>query len=106
VGLQGKPDEEQLTYTASRGAVFVTSDKRIKNRKHERAALLASGVSVLEVSFPDSYSLWDRFRLVVNHWESAEALLLAADGQEYVILRPRSVHRLAEDTRRSRHRKR
>jgi len=106
VGLRGKPDEEQLRFTASQSAVFVTSDKRIKNREHERAALLESGVSVVEVSFPDAYSLWDRFRLIVNHWEKAEALLLAATGQEYVVMRPKSVRTLAEDKRRSRRRSR
>lgn len=106
VGLRGKPDAEQLLYTASRGAIFVTSDKRIKNREHERAALLASGVSVVEVSFPDAYSLWNRFKMVVNHWESTEALLDAAEGQAYVVMRPRSVHTLAEDERRSRRRRR
>ena len=105
-GLQGKPDEEQLRFTASRGAVLVTSDKRIKNPKHERAALLASGVSVIEVSFPDSYSLWDRFRLVVNNWERAETLLCLTQGQEYVIMRPRSVHTLADDDRRLQRRRR
>ena len=86
-GLKGKADEEQLTYAASRGAVFVTSDKRIKNRKHERAALQSSGVSVLEVSFPDSYGLWDRFRMLVNQWESAESLL-AGESQPGIRRRP------------------
>ena len=103
-GLASQPDEEQLRFAASRGAVFVTSDKRIKNRKHERAALLESGVSVIETSFPDSYSLWERFKLVVNQWEKAEDLLLAARGQEYVLMRPRGVRTLAEENRRSRRR--
>jgi hypothetical protein len=95
----------QLHFAASRGAVFVTSDKRIKNNKHERAALLAAGVSVIETSFPDTYSLWERFKLVVNQWEKAEALLRAEHGQEYVLMRPRGVRTLAEENRRSkRHR--
>jgi hypothetical protein len=105
LGLAGKPDEEQLRAAASRGDIFVTSDKRIKNREHEREALLESGVSVLETSFPDSFSLWDRFKMLVNHWEKAEALLSAATGQEYVVVRPKSVKTLGEDRRQRARRK-
>jgi hypothetical protein len=105
-GLEGKPDADQLNYAAGLGAVFVTSDKRIKNPKHERAALLSAGVSVLEVSFPDSYSLWGRFKMLVNQWEAAACLLAQGSGQVYVIVRPRSVRTLGDEERRqARHRR-
>jgi len=96
-GLQSKSDEEQLSFAASEGYVFVTGDTRIKVRKHERAALIASGVKVVELVFPQNYGLWSRFRVLVNKWEQIEAMLATED---YVVVRPNSVKSLREDTRR------
>ena len=94
--LRSKPDEEQLAYAAAGGYVFVTGDARIKVRKHERAALLASGVKVVELVLPQNYGLWDRFKVLVKNWELVEQML---EAEDYVVVRPNSVKSLREDTR-------
>lgn len=95
--LRSKSDEEQLRFAAAGDYVFVTADTRIKIREHERAALLETGVKVIEFNFPKTYTMWDRFKLMVNKWEQVEVRLCSA---EYVVVRPNSVKTLAEDRRR------
>jgi hypothetical protein len=96
-GLAGKPDVEHLKFAADNGHVFVTSDTRIKVRKHERAALMAAGIQVVEVVFPKSYKLWDRFKLLVNKWPDVVSRLRSTD---YVVVRANSVRSVREDERR------
>jgi len=98
-GLRSRTDEEQLGFAAAHGYVLVTSDRHIKIRKHERAALLESGVKVVEVACPSSYGLWDIFKVLVNKWELIEAKL---GSEDYVIVRPQSVRSLQEENRRRR----
>lgn len=95
-GLRSKTDEEQLQFAATGDYVFVTADTRIKIREHERAALLEAGVKVIEFNFPKSYTMWDRFKLIVNKWEQIEVKL---DSTDYVVVRPNSVKTLAQDRR-------
>lgn len=96
-GLVSRPDQEVIEFARGANAVLVTADGRIKVRKHERAALQTAGISVVEFVFPDGYSLWERFQLAVNKWLEIEAKLQTTG---YVVVRPRSVKSLSEDSRR------
>lgn len=96
-GLQSKSDEEQLQFAAAGSHVFVTADTMIKVRKHERAALLSAGVQVVEFVFPDRYTMWERFQLMVVKWEQIEALL---QTERYVVVRPKSVNSLTKELKR------
>jgi len=96
-GLASQSDEDQLRFAADGGYVFVTADTRIKIRAHERAALIESGVKAVEFAFPSNYTMWDRFKLMVNKWPQVEEKLRTTD---YLVVRPNSVKTLAEDRRR------
>ncbi len=98
-GLRSKTDKEHLAFAKGGGYVLVTSDRHIKIRKHERAALLESGVCVVEVACPSTYGLWELFRVLVNKWPQIEAKMR---GEDYVIVRPQSVRSLGEENRRGR----
>jgi hypothetical protein len=95
--LLSHPDEELMAFARANDATLVTADGQMKVRKHERAALVASGISVVEFIFPDRYSMWERFQLMVNKWLEVEARL-AED--KYLVARPRSVKSLREERRR------
>lgn len=95
--LTSRPDQEVIEFVHRANAVLVTADRRMKVGRHERAALQATGISVVEFVFPDGYSLWERFQLVVNKWCEIEVKLQTTG---YVVVRPRSVKSLSEDSRR------
>lgn len=96
-GLTSRPDREVIDFACGANAVLVTADGHMKIRKHERAALQEAGISVVEFVFPDGYTLWERFQLAVNKWPDIEAKL---QNTGYVVVRPRSVKSLSEDSRR------
>lgn len=77
LGLRGTPDADLLAAICAGGirGVLVTADRAMRRRKHEKAAVAASGAVVVVgvANWNQTASLWDRARHMLWWWPTIVA---------------------------------
>ncbi len=90
LGLRGAPDTELLAAICvdGRRGVLITTDRAMRRRKHERAAVASSGaVVVVGVSnWNQQADLWERARMMLWWWIEIVASAKAADPGTFLEL--------------------
>lgn|GEM_PF-1619029 len=79
------PDEHWLPIVGDLDWIVVMRDKRIRNRKAERDALMASGVRAFCLTGAGNYSKWDTLSLLVRRWASMEDISAGAGPYIYAL---------------------
>lgn len=86
IGLHSADDPEVIHYAKSKKRTFITLDKHIRTREHERAAFTDAEIGVVQIRFSKKHNLWTQFKFLVNKWEKIQENISASVPPFWIVV--------------------